>query len=145
MVRKILVGAISILVIIQFIRPARNESASVSPNDITLAYPVPEQVQTILKTSCYNCHSNNTTYPWYANVQPVGWWMQKHVNDAKKELNFSEFGTYSEKRAKHKFDEMVDEVSEGEMPLKSYLIMHAEAKLTPEQSKALTDWAGALK
>jgi hypothetical protein len=145
MVRKILVGAISVLTIIQFIRPARNESASVSPNDITLAYPVPEQVQTILKTSCYNCHSNNTTYPWYANVQPVGWWMQKHVNDAKKELNFSEFGTYPEKRAKHKFDEMVDEVSEGEMPLKSYLMLHAEAKMTPEQSKALTDWAGALK
>lgn len=145
MVRKIIVGLIIVLILIQFVRPTRNESVAASPTDITAAYPVPEQVQAILKTSCYNCHSNNTTYPWYANIQPVGWWLQKHVNDAKKELNFSEFATYSEKRAKHKFDEMVDEVSEGEMPLKSYLVMHAEARMTPEQSKALTDWAGTLK
>jgi hypothetical protein len=138
-------GLIPVFIVIQFIRPSRNETTEASSNDISNAYQVPQDVQTILKTACYNCHSNNTTYPWYANIQPVGWWMQKHVNDAKKELNFSEFGTYTEKRAKHKFDEMVDEVSEGEMPLKSYTIMHAEARLTPEQSKALTDWAGALK
>jgi hypothetical protein len=145
MLRKILMVVILLLIIIQFIRPTRNESTAVSPNDIAMAYPVPQEIQTILKTACYNCHSNNTIYPWYTNIQPVGWWLQKHVNDAKKELNFSEFGTYTEKRAKHKFDEIVDEVSEGGMPLKSYVMMHAEARLTPEQSKALTDWAGALK
>ncbi len=145
MKRKILFGLVAVLVIIQFIRPGRNESNAASPNDISAAYPVPEGIQVILKTSCYNCHSNNTTYPWYSNIQPIGWWLQKHVDDAKKELNFSEFGTYTEKRAKHKFEEIGDEVSEGEMPLKTYAIMHTEARLTPEQTKALNDWATALK
>ncbi len=145
MKQKILMGLATILVIIQFIRPARNVSDTASPNDIITAYPVPEEVQVVLKAACYNCHSNNTTYPWYANIQPVGWWLQKHVNDAKKELNFSEFATYTEKRARHKFEEIGDEVSEGGMPLKSYTIMHPEARLSSGQIKTLTDWAATLK
>lgn len=145
MKQKILMGLATILVIIQFIRPARNVSDTASPNDIITAYSVPEEVQVVLKAACYNCHSNNTTYPWYANIQPVGWWLQKHVNDAKKELNFSEFAMYTEKRARHKFEEIGDEVSEGGMPLKSYTIMHPEARLSSGQIKTLTDWAATLK
>ncbi len=143
--RKIIIGVVAVLVLIQFIRPGRNNSTEITDNDLSKRYAVPENVLPILKESCYDCHSNNTRYPWYANVQPVGWWLQSHVNEGKKELNFSEIGTYSEKRSKHKFEEIEEMVKEGEMPLKSYLLIHKNAALTTEQAKLVTDWAATLK
>ncbi|MBS1976078.1 MAG: heme-binding domain-containing protein [Bacteroidetes bacterium] len=145
MKKKILYGLIAILALLQFVRPTRNISAEASPNEINLHYAVPDQVMSTLKYSCYDCHSNNTKYPWYFNIQPVGMWMQSHVNDAKRHLNFSEFGSYEEKKAKHKFEEIEDAASNGWMPLGSYLLIHSDARLTPEQSKAIAEWAGALK
>jgi hypothetical protein len=145
MTKKILLGLGVVLVIIQFIQPTRNVSTSASANEISLHYAVPPEVQTILKQSCNNCHSNTTEYPWYTNIQPVGWWLQSHVNDGKRHLNFEEFGSYPEKKAKHKFEEIEDAVTEGWMPLKSYLILHADAKLTPDQAKTVAEWAGSLK
>jgi hypothetical protein len=144
--RKILLSVLVVLIAIQFIRPARNNGGLDGPNELSKKYTLPVEVQTILKQSCYDCHSNQTNYPWYANVQPVGLWIQYwHIDDGKKHLNFSEYATYSEKKAKHKFEEIVDEVKEGGMPLGTYTFMHHEAVLTPEQSKTLTDWAESLK
>ena len=99
MKKKIGLGLLVVLVVIQFIRPTRNISTSESPNEISKFYDVPAEVHAVLKKSCYDCHSNNTVYPWYTNLQPVGLWLQSHVNDAKGELNFSEFGTYNQKKA----------------------------------------------
>lgn len=143
--KKIGIGLLVILIVIQFIRPTRNISAQPSENDITLKYSVPENVQIVLQESCYDCHSNNTRYPWYTNIQPVGWWIQSHVNEGKQHLNFSEFGTYAEKKAKHKFEEIEESMNTGWMPLESYLIIHADAKLSKEQSDAMRTWAAALK
>jgi len=145
MKKKIGLGLLVVLVVIQFIRPTRNISTSESPNEISKFYDVPAEVHAVLKKSCYDCHSNNTVYPWYTNLQPVGLWLQSHVNDAKGELNFSEFGTYNQKKAKHKFEEIEEVVGEGEMPLSSYTFIHRDAKLTPEQSASIAAWAGALK
>jgi Haem-binding domain len=145
MKKKILVGLAIVFAVIQFIRPTRNHSEQLSANDITLRYQVPDEVQAIIKHSCYDCHSNNTTYPYYFNVQPVGWWLQSHVNEAKHHLNFSEFGSYTEKKAKHEFEEIEDAATNGWMPLTSYTIMHSGTKLTAEQSKTLAHWASALK
>lgn len=136
---------IVVLIVIQFIRPTRNNSTETGPHDITLRYTVPADIQAILKKSCNDCHSNYTNYPWYINVQPVGWYIQHDINEAKHHLNFSEFGTYSEKKAKHKFEDIEDAAVNGWMPLESYTWMHPEAKLTAEQSKALGAWAAALK
>jgi hypothetical protein len=144
--KKILIAISVALVAIQFIRPAKNISDLNGPNEIAKHYTVPENVQNILKQSCYDCHSNNTNYPWYTNIQPVGLWIQlTHVNDGKRHLNFSEYGSYPEKKAKHKFEEIADEVREGEMPLGTYTLIHGDAKLSSEQTKALVDWADALK
>lgn len=144
--KKILVAIAVLVVVIQFIRPTKNISDLNGPNEIAKHYKVSDSVQAILKQSCYDCHSNNTRYPWYANVQPVGWWIQlSHVNDGKRHLNFSEFGSYPEKKAKHKFEEIADEVREGEMPLGTYTLLHGDAKLSAEQTKTLLDWADALK
>ena len=95
--------------------------------------------------ACYDCHSNTTRYPWYANIQPVGWWLASHVNDGKQHLNFSEFAAYSPKRAAKKFDQIIDEVTDREMPLASYKLGHPDARLTNAQSKLLTDWAATTR
>ena len=140
MLKKILYVLIAALVIIQFIRPKQNVSAGPFPNDISTKFAVNDNVASILKQSCYDCHSNNTVYPWYANVQPVTWWLQDHVNEGKKELNFSEFATYTAKRQRKKFTEIMDEVKEGKMPLESYTYIHKKSILTAEQKDALYKW-----
>jgi len=144
MKKKILLTLLAIIIIIQFIRPAKNKSTESSANDIRRHYTVPENVDGILKRSCNDCHTNNTVYPWYTNIQPVGWWMQYHVNDGKGHLNFSEFATYAPKRQHHKLEEVIEMVKEDEMPLNSYLWMHGNAKLTKEDQSTLVNWADAL-
>ena len=88
---KYLIGVLAVFVIIQFIRPTWNNSKNINQNDIMIRYRVSDEIQGILRQSCFDCHSNNTRYPWYAQVQPVGWWLQNHVSDGKRHLNFSEF------------------------------------------------------
>jgi hypothetical protein len=143
MLKKILLVLLFALLLLQFIRPTKNISEGVSPNHISNKYAVPASVSTILEKACNDCHSNNTVYPWYTNIQPVGLWMQDHVDEGKKELNFSEFLTYPAKKARHKMDEVIDMVKEGEMPLDSYTWIHKNAVLSQEEKSALTDWASA--
>jgi hypothetical protein len=144
MIKKIAYVLLVALIIIQFFKPERNLSTTKSANDITNKYAVPASVQEILKTSCFDCHSNNTVYPWYANIQPVAWWLADHVNEGKRELNFSEFLTYSPKKAHHKLEEVNDMVKEGEMPLQSYTIIHQNAKLNEAQKLEIATWADGL-
>lgn len=133
------------LIIIQFFRPAQNKSAAHSPNDIAVIYNEPDDVRTILNKACNDCHSNNTRYPWYNNIQPVAWWLDKHVKDGKRELNFDEVGSYSLRRQYHKMEEVADMVKDGEMPLSSYTLIHTDAKLTNQEKTILIDWANSIK
>ncbi len=130
------------LVVIQFIRPAKNQSGAGS-GEITAAYEVPAPVMAIMKPACYDCHSNNTRYPWYSNLQPVAWWLDSHVQDGKRHLNFSEFTTRKIAVQNHKFEEIIETVEEGEMPLESYTWTHGDARLTPEQRETVVAWAKA--
>ena len=136
---------VAALVAIQFFHPKENLGPTGGPNDLTVRYAVPANVRTLLDAACYDCHSNHTRYPWYANVQPVAWWLNHHISEARRELNFSEFGAYPARRAAHKLGSVVKEVEEGGMPLASYRLAHPEARLTAEQKKQITDWAQALK
>lgn len=140
MLKKIIMVLIALIVIIQFIRPAKNQSNDVS-KDITTVYAMPDDVRQILKSACYDCHSNYTAYPWYTNIQPVGWWMQRHVDGGKRHLNFSEFAGYTPKKQKHKMEEFAELVEKKEMPLNSYTWMHKDARLTDAQRTALINWA----
>jgi len=143
--RKIGLIILGILVLIQFIRPSKNISPQViTENDISKTYTIREDVHQIFIKKCYDCHSNNTVYPWYLNVQPIGWWMAYHIREGKEELNFSEFKTYSAKRVAHKLDEISDAVTEGWMPLNTYLWMHANAKIQPEEADAINAWIKTL-
>jgi Haem-binding domain len=132
-------------IVIQFFRPAKNKSEGISANDITVKYAVPDDVKAILKTSCYDCHSNNTNYPWYNNIQPVAWWLDDHVKEGKKELNFSEFGSYRIGRQYRKLEEINKEVKDNEMPLESYTLIHGDAKLNQQQKLAVANWVTALR
>jgi hypothetical protein len=140
MSKKILLGLALLFIAIQFVRPAKNISPTLGPDDATIRYPTSPAVKQLLTTACYDCHSNHTRYPWYTEVQPVGWWMAEHVHDAKHAFNFSELGAYSTKAAVHRLDASIDEVVDRSMPLLSYRIAHADARLTNAQIKLLTDW-----
>ena len=112
MLKKIGYGVFIALIAIQFISSEKNINltTSATANDITKAVPVPDNIQTILKTSCYDCHSNNTIYPWYASVQPVAWWMNNHIEEGKKEINFNEFASYSLRRQYKKLGEIIEQL-----------------------------------
>ncbi len=138
--KKILIALLIAFVGIQFIPTKRNQSSKILPTDITLTYPVPNNIQSILKTSCYNCHSNNTIYPWYNKVQPVAWLLLFHIEEGKKEVNFSEFGSYSMKKRKKKLKAMAHEIKEGDMPLFSYTLIHRNARITKNKKTLLLNW-----
>ena len=145
--KPIAIVLLIVFIIIQFFHPKKNiaVSGAVSANDITNVYAVPQQVREILEISCNDCHSNNTKYPWYSNVQPVAWWLDDHVKEGKRELNFSEFASLVTWRKFKKIEEIIEQVKEDEMPLFSYTIIHGNAKLSKEQKDQLTSWATAIR
>jgi len=143
--KKVIIGLVILLILIQLFRIDKSSPVS-NPNDaMFVVEQVPEDVKSILKTSCFDCHSNTATYPWYSNVAPVSWWVKSHINEGRDELNFDEWGTYSIKRKLHKLEEIGEEVEEGKMPLNSYLWVHGDAKLTDQQQKKLVNWAKELR
>ena len=142
MLKKILIVLVILLVVVQFFRPEKNTSNDLT-YDISTKYEVPNHINQILKVSCYDCHSNKTEYPWYANVQPVAWWLNNHVTDGKRHLNFSEFTKRPIAIQNHKLEETIEMVEKKEMPLESYtyLGLHNEANLTEDQREVIIDWA----
>ncbi|MBO9202606.1 MULTISPECIES: heme-binding domain-containing protein [Niastella] len=142
---KWLLILIAAIIIIQFIQPARNKNGQVLQTDITKKFTVPANVKSLLEAACYDCHSNNTHYPWYAIIQPGGWWLAKHIQDGKEEINFSDFGSYSHRRLINKLKSIENSISDGTMPLSSYILLHKDARLTNDQKKLIIEWASKLK
>jgi hypothetical protein len=141
MLKKILLGLLIVFVLMQLYRPFNNNGEARGPKDITTVVPTSPEVLHILEVACYDCHSDHTNYPWYTNIQPIGWWIQHHVDEGVEELNFTQFATYPEKRRKHLMHEIEEVVEEGEMPLESYIGQHPEAKLSDDQKHLLEEWA----
>lgn len=138
--KKVFLGAGLIFVVIQFIQPAKNKTEYALSSDISKVLSIPDTIQTILRNACYDCHSNKTNYPFYANIQPAGWLMAYHIKKAKNMLNFSEFGTYSQRRQSSKLDDIDNSIKDEIMPLKSYRIMHKPARLSKDEKSLLIDW-----
>jgi len=145
MIKKIGIGLLIIFVAIQFYRPVKNVASETSVNDFLQVHNVSTDLTKIIKTSCYDCHSNNTNYPWYAEVAPLSWWIAHHIDEAKEELNFSEWNTFSEKRKEKKLKEIIGEIEDRKMPLKTYLPVHPEAELSDEQIIEITTWVNSLR
>ncbi|AWW31139.1 cytochrome C [Echinicola strongylocentroti] len=142
MLKKILLALLAIFIIIQFFRPEKN-SSNAQPAPLAADYVLTDEVTSILGRACNDCHSNSTDYPWYAHFQPVAWWLDGHIKDGKRHLNFDDFTNAPIARQNHKLEEIIEMVEEGEMPLSSYtaLGMHPEADLTEKEKTTLIDWA----
>ncbi|MFN5335496.1 MAG: heme-binding domain-containing protein [Bacteroidota bacterium] len=140
MVKRILYALGISLLIIQFIRPNKNTATGPFHNDIQKTFPMNTQVSESLQRACYDCHSNNSKYPWYNNIQPVAWWLQHHIDEGKSELNFNEFASYSPKKQDHKLEEIAEAITDEWMPLKSYKLVHSESNLSDEEKKAIIAW-----
>ena len=135
------VTVLAVLIVIQFIRPHENEGKLNPAMDIASVVPVPDSVHRLLKSACYNCHSNHTDYPWYEYIQPVAWYLNHHINEAKDELNFSEFAGYSKGKQEHMIEHVGRMVQHDEMPISSYKLMHPEARLSEGEKKIIVGWA----
>jgi mono/diheme cytochrome c family protein len=145
MIKKAFSVLVAVFLIIQLIRPAKNLSPSPGPQDITAKVAVPAEVQHVFAKACYDCHSDRTRYPWYAEVQPVGWWLASHIHDGKQHLNFSEFGAYNAKTADRRLKQVARNVDNREMPLPSYRWLHRDAILTDAEIKLIDDWVEAAR
>jgi len=141
LVKRILTVIVIAFVAIQFVRPDRNIASKVSSTDISGVFSMPDSVKVILQNACYDCHSNNTRYPWYVNIQPAGLWMAGHIKEAKGDLNFSEFGSYTPMKQIGKLEGVAGVLEKDFMPLKSYKMMHKEARLTADEKSLVINWA----
>ena len=138
--KKILYALLVVFVVIQFFQIDKTNPVSDENLDFLKINNTAPELAAQIKTSCYDCHSNQSVYPWYSNIQPVGWFLKHHIDDGKKHLNFSEFGSYSTKKQAHKLEECEELLEKNEMPLSSYTIIHREAILSETQKNQLMDY-----
>jgi len=138
--KKLAVLLLIAFIILQFFGPERNEGDVADLKPFIEETNLPASVAKTLQVACYDCHSSNTRYPWYGNIEPISYWMDAHIEHGKEELNFSEWSSYSAKKKDHKLEEIIEEVKEGHMPIASYLLTHSDAKLTNEQIQEMDAW-----
>ena len=145
-IKKILFIGLIIFLLMQLYQPARNISFEQDiTGNFTKVYYVPKNIETILRTSCYDCHSNNTYYPWYSYIQPSRFFMESHIAAGKENLNFNEWGNYSGRKQNNKLDRIAKQIKSNEMPLSSYTMIHKNATLSATQKKEVLDWISQLK
>jgi hypothetical protein len=147
MIRKVLyvLGFLLVagFVVIQFFQPERNPQEPVGESDIIVFLGITGEVADILQTSCYDCHSNRTRYPWYSRIAPVSWYLDHHISEGREELNFSKFGSLRKSAQVGALSHISEEVDAGSMPLKSYLVIHRDAHLDEGKKALLVEWANA--
>jgi len=139
--KKICIAVGTVFVAIQFIQPNRNQSDKILSTDLSETVVISDSVLSILKNSCYDCHSNNTLYPVYMSVQPIGWFMKNHIDNGKEKLNFSEFGSYSTRKQISKLNGIANSVKDDIMPLDSYRLTHWNSRLDSSDKILLINWA----
>jgi hypothetical protein len=144
-IKKILLLLLMAFIAIQFIRPDRNKQDGILITDISKMISISDSVHAVLTKACYDCHSNNTNYPWYTTIQPVGWLMAKHIKKGKVVLNFSEFGNYSVRKRLSKLTGIANSIKDDDMPLSSYKIMHTYARLDSGEKSLLINWVQQSK
>ncbi len=144
-IKKIAWFGLIIFLLMQWYQPARNSGyEQYFSSNFTEVYKVPKNIETTLRTSCYDCHSNNTDYPWYSYIQPVRLFMDGHINEGKKELNFNEFGNYSNRKQRSKLEAIRKQIQSDEMPLSSYTVIHKNAILTSARKEEIVNWVNSI-
>lgn len=130
---------------IQFIPTERNQSDVVPKTDFLLVNNTTQNLATLLKTSCYDCHSNHTEYPWYNKIQPVAWFLEDHVKHGKSELNFNVWDELSDRRKSSKLKSIISQIENNEMPLESYTLIHRDATFSASEKEAIITYMENLK
>lgn len=139
--KRILIGVLLFFVVLQFFQPKKNNGDLEAIEPFLNETNPSKNVQGILKRACYDCHSDSTNYPWYAQITPINFWLENHINHGKENLNFSKWNQYSSKRKEHKLDEIIELVEQGKMPLESYTLVHKDAILNDVQIEQIKQWA----
>ena len=137
--------ALVAFIVIQFFPTTLNERDTVPQSDFMVENQVPATIKNRLQVSCYDCHSNNTDYPWYSKIQPAAWYLEDHIQEGKDELNFNEWATYSDRRKNSKLRSIISQIEEDKMPLDSYILIHRDAILSDEDKTLIVDFITALK
>lgn len=135
---------LAIAIVIQFIGNGLPKNSNDLSKDLVRSENAPEEVKAILSKACYDCHSNQTTYPWYSYVAPVSWLVIKDVREGREELNFSEWADQSKRRKVKILNEMAEEVEDKKMPLPVYTVTHRDAKLTDDEIATITIWTKSV-
>lgn len=143
--KRILTILLVLFILIQFFRIDKTNPPVNKGMDFLTIKNTPESTAKLIRAACYDCHSNESVYPWYSNIQPVGWFLKNHIDEGRSKLNFSTFATYEPKRQARKMEESAELVEKGEMPLESYLLIHSEAKLNDAQKKELVDYFNKIE
>lgn len=138
--KNIKMALLLILVLIQFIQIDKTNPEYPPQNDFLAVEQPDKAIADMFENACYDCHSYKTQYPWYTNIAPISWWIKGHIKGGRQNLNFSEWATYDGKKRSHKMEEIVEEVSERHMPMKSYTFLHPEAKLSDDDINAIVEW-----
>ena len=130
-----------ILVLIQYYPTDKPLTYANNPNGLLQNNQVPNHISSILKSACYDCHSNETKYPWYASIAPLKWLIYSDINQGREELNFSDWNTISKEEKADILDDISTIILEEEMPLKKYVLLHSEAKLSLKDREDISNWA----
>jgi hypothetical protein len=136
----VVVGLVLAFIVIQFWRIDTTTIPVVQADTIQAGINVPPDVDMVLTRSCGDCHTNQTIYPWYSQVQPVAWWLSDHIAEGRQQLNFSTFNTYTARRKQNKLEAICEQIRSGEMPLPSYTWVHRDAILTDSEKTAICKW-----
>lgn len=133
-------GLVLVFVILQFFPPEKNNAPSDPKLDMLSLLDAMEPVSELIRNACYDCHSNQTVYPWYSKISPFSWYLDKHIQKGKQDLNFSVYGQLDKADKIGVLADFCDEVDAGTMPLQSYTLLHKAARLTEEERELLCNW-----
>lgn len=141
---KKIIGIIVLVFIgLQFFVPEKNKGDYQSITDFEQQTQMPLGVKKVLEAKCYDCHSANTNYPWYASITPISFWLAEHIEHGKEHFDISQWDTYSKEQKSHKLEELIEMIEKKEMPLPSYTWIHGN--LTDQQTREIISWAENIR
>lgn len=144
MLKKVLLWVLGIFIAIQLIPVNRVNKPVDKKDNFVDVFATPAQVKVFLKNACYDCHSNETVYPWYSKVAPISWTVKDHINEGRERLNFSEWNSFNKDQKKTILQHSITTLQQRTMPMPAYMLKHPEANLTNDQRKTLEDYFQGL-
>jgi len=143
--KRFFIALLILFVVIQFFRIDKSVPSHDPSGDFLVMYKTDQKTTDLLKNACYDCHSYQSSYPWYAEIAPISWRIANHIEEGREELNFSEWSSYTSGKQKDKLNECVEEIRNGNMPDPGYVKMHAEADLNPQDKELLISYFQSIR